>query len=54
MLEPQETKEEEEKEDVKPSSSWQLLLDLSYFAAKFKEVQYSVIAVFPTEVTLTR
>ncbi len=33
---------------------WQPLLDLSYFASKFRAADYSVISVFPADVTLTR
>ncbi len=33
---------------------WRLLLNLGYFASKFREADYSVIAVFPADVTLTR
>lgn len=35
-------------------SSWTLLLDLGYFWSKFRHADYSVLAVFPADITLTR
>ena len=33
---------------------WEPVVDLSYFAARFADADYSLLAVFPADVTLTR
>ena len=52
MEQKEDTKEEEE--DAMEKKRWRLLLDLDYFSSKFQKSDYSVIAVFPTDVTLSR